>query len=102
MAAQTASSGGKQTSPSSSPQTKPTGKPRRSSPRAALLRMPPLRRARNMCNSASLMVPFGPILKHAKHQDTVKIAAQVLEALILIDEDKPGSAGLERRTVQAM
>src|SRR6266436_5849027 len=35
-------------------------RPRRSSPRAALLRMPPLRRARNMCNSASLMVPFNP------------------------------------------
>ena len=42
------------------PQTKPTGRPRRSSPRAALLRMPPLRRARNMCNSASLIVPFNP------------------------------------------
>src|SRR6516225_5125037 len=60
MAVQTASSGWKQTSPSSSPQTKPTGRPRRSSPRAALLRMPPLRRARSMCNSASLMVPFKP------------------------------------------
>src|SRR5215813_7492481 len=50
----------KQTSPSSSPQTRPTGRPRRSSPRAALLRMPPLRRARNICNSASLIVPFSP------------------------------------------
>src|SRR5690242_15933765 len=60
MAVPTASSGWKQTSPSASPQTKPTGRPRRSSPRAALLRMPPSRRARKMCNSASLIVPFRP------------------------------------------
>jgi hypothetical protein len=31
-----------------------------SSPRLALLRMPPCSRARNTCNSASLMVPFKP------------------------------------------
>src|SRR5215831_2514652 len=59
MAVQTAWSGWNRTSPSSSPQTKPTGRPRRSSPRAALLRIPPLRRARRTCSSASLMVPAG-------------------------------------------
>src|SRR5690349_23162574 len=37
-----------------------TGRPRRSSPRAALLRMPPSKRARKMCNSASLIVPLRP------------------------------------------
>src|SRR5215470_4632228 len=48
MALQTASSGRNRTSPSSSPQTKPTGSPRRSSPRSALLRIPPLRRAQDV------------------------------------------------------
>src|ERR1041385_7382402 len=47
----------------------PTGKPRRSSPRAALLRMPPSSRARMMCSSASLMVPFTCCLTH-----TVQVA----------------------------
>ena len=47
------------------PHTKPTGKPRRSSPRAALLRMPPLRRARSTCSSASLIVPFNPSSKRS-------------------------------------
>ena len=40
-------------------------KPRRSSPRAALLRMPPLRRARSTCSSASLIVPFNPSSKRS-------------------------------------
>ena len=40
------------------PQTNPTGRPRRSSPRAALLRIPPLRRARRIWSSASLIAPF--------------------------------------------
>ncbi len=56
----TASSGCRPISPSASPQTSPTGSPRRSSPRAALLRIPPSRRARNTCSSASLMVPLRP------------------------------------------
>ena len=60
IAVTTASSGWKRISPSASPQTKPAGNPRRSSPRAALLRMPPLRRARSTCSSASLMVPLSP------------------------------------------
>jgi hypothetical protein len=47
----TAASGWKRTSPSPSPQTKPIGRPRRSSPRAALLRMPPSSLARRMCSS---------------------------------------------------
>src|SRR5215831_13257790 len=45
--------------------TKPTGRPRLSSPRAALLRMPPLRRARNTCSSASLIVPLRPSSKRS-------------------------------------
>jgi len=53
MAVETASSGSSRTSPSSSPHTSPTGSPRRSSPRAALLRMPPSNRARRMWISAS-------------------------------------------------
>ena len=40
--------------------TKPTGSGQRSSPRLALLRMPPRRRARKTCSSASLMVPLSP------------------------------------------
>ena len=56
----TASSGCQRICPSASPQTSPTGSPRRSSPRAALLQIPPSRRARRMCSSASGMVPFIP------------------------------------------
>ena len=56
----TASSGCQRISPSASPHTSPTGSPRRSSPRAALLRIPPSSRARRMCSSASDMVPFMP------------------------------------------
>ncbi|MBL8290942.1 MAG: hypothetical protein JNN08_03845 [Bryobacterales bacterium] len=58
-AAQQYAQGGKdgvvdfETSPSCSPPMKPTGNSRRSSPRAALLRMPPSRRARMMWSSAS-------------------------------------------------
>jgi hypothetical protein len=46
--------------PSGDHETKPTGNPRRNSPRAALLRMPPSSRARSTCSSASLMVPLRP------------------------------------------
>ena len=60
MAVETASSGSRRTSPSASPHTSPIGSPRRSSPRAALLRMPPFNRARKMWSSASLIVPLSP------------------------------------------
>src|SRR5215213_7595035 len=56
----TASSGCQRISPSASPHTSPTGSPRRSSPRAALFRIPPSSRARRMCSSHSDMVPFMP------------------------------------------
>ena len=55
IAVWTASSGCSLTSPSVLPQTNPTCRPRRSSPRAALLRIPPLRRARRIWSSASLI-----------------------------------------------
>ena len=60
MAPLTAASGWKRTSPGASPQTKPSGRPRRSSPRAALLRMPPSSLACRMCSSASDIVPLSP------------------------------------------
>src|SRR5438034_7055865 len=60
MAPVMASSGWRRTSPSCSPQTSPTGRPRRSSPRAALWRMPPSRRERRTWSSASDMVLFNP------------------------------------------
>jgi hypothetical protein len=44
----------------SSPQISPTGSALRSSPRAALLRIPPSSLARSTCSSASLIVPFSP------------------------------------------
>ena len=40
--------------------TSPTGSAISSSPRLALLRIPPCRRAFRMCNSASLIAPFNP------------------------------------------
>src|SRR4051794_40061855 len=55
----TASSGCQSIWPSASPHTSPTGSPRRNSPRAALLRIPPSRRARRMCSSASDMATMG-------------------------------------------
>ena len=60
IAPRTASSGSSRISPSSSPHTSPIGSALRSSPRAALLRIPPSSRARSTCNSASLIVPFSP------------------------------------------
>ena len=93
MAATTASSGWKRTSPSASPQTKPTGNPRRSSPRAALLRMPPLRRARRTCNSASLMAPFRPeqepIVEKGGMVDAVGVADQRIGQAAQFDEPIP-------------
>ena len=56
----TASSGCSRICPSASPQISPTGSPVRSWPRAALLRIPPISRARNTCSSASLMIPSCP------------------------------------------
>src|SRR3954468_22173165 len=55
----TASSGCQSICPSASPHTSPTGSPRRNSPRAALLRIPPSRRARRRCSSASDMATMG-------------------------------------------
>ena len=52
--------GSSRISPSSSPHTSPTGSALRSSPRSALLRIPPCSRARSTCNSASDIVPFSP------------------------------------------
>src|SRR5215831_3470308 len=73
-------SGWKRTSPSFSPHTKPTGKPRRSSPRAALLRIPPSSRARRMCSSASAMMTFSPSTRRSLKErwvvDTVAVSDQ--------------------------
>ncbi len=63
MALATASSGSKSISPSSSPQTRPTGNPLRNSPRSALFRMPPFKRARRTCSSASYAAPA--VMPHA-------------------------------------
>ena len=60
IAPRIASSPSSRISPSSSPHTSPTGSALRSSPRSALLRIPPCSRARRMCSSASLIVPFSP------------------------------------------
>src|SRR6202043_2979691 len=93
MAEQTASSGWKRTSPSSSPQMRPTGRPRRNSPRAALLRIPPLRRARMICNSASLMVPLRPrqqsIVEHRGMIDAVGIADEGVGEAAQIEQAIP-------------
>ena len=90
IAVQTASSGWNRTSPSSSPQTKPTGRPRRSSPRAALLRIPPLRRARRTCNSASLMVPLRPSSKSIVEQ------RRMIDAVGIADERVGETAEIEQ------
>ena len=51
-----------------------------SSPRAALLRMPPLRRTRKTCSSASLIVPF------QSEQQTVIEQRRVIDAIGIADQ----------------